>query len=91
MTETFNVAATNEDKLLNEAQFIDFCQKCEANNEAKGWTMPKQSEAYLKKCFTITNSITPGSEGVSIMDVWFIMGKRKEIMNEVKTEMMSKK
>ena len=86
LTETFNAAATNEDKLLNEAQFVDFAMKMEANYEAKGWVLPKKSEELLKRSYVILNKVSPGADGLSLMDIWNQFEKQKEIMAEARAE-----
>ena len=70
VTATFNAAATNEEKLLNEAQFIDFAMKMETNYEARGWALPNKSIELLKRSYVILNKVTPGVEGLSLMDIW---------------------
>ena len=70
ITDSFNAAATNEDKLLNEAQFVEFSQKLRANNRAKGWDMPETTDEECKRGYVIINKITPGADGVSIADIW---------------------
>ena len=48
ITAIFNAAATGENKLLNEAQYVEVCQKIDANYDAKGWVMPHNTEAQMK-------------------------------------------
>ena len=84
IVDTFNTAATDPEdehgnKLLSEAQFVNFGQMVESNYENKGWHLPKKDEAFLKKSFGIINKITPNSNGVSINDVWNQFAKAKEM------------
>ena len=73
ITELFNASATSEDKLLNEAMCLDMGKKMEAAYDAKGWLAISSSDEMLKKNFEIMNKITPGVDGVSLMDIWNFM------------------
>ena len=70
ITATFNAAATGENGVVNEAQYVDLCQKVDANYDAKGWVMPHNTEAQMKKGYAIINKLTPGVDGVSLNDYW---------------------
>ena len=87
ITDTFNAAATGGNGLCNEAQYVDACQKIDSNYDAKGWVLPHNSEAELKKAYAIVNKLTPDVDGVSINDYWNSLMKQDEIWKEIEAEM----
>ena len=63
---TFQASCTNENGLLNEAQFTDFLSKIDANREARYGSVPKSDAAAMWPAF---NATTADVDGVSIADV----------------------
>ena len=86
ITDTFNAAATGENGVCNEAQYVDLCQKIDANYDAKGWVLPHPNEEQLKKQYAINNKLTPGTDGVGINDFWNLLQKQDEIWKEIEAE-----
>ena len=88
LTDTFNVAATSEadesgTKRLDEAQYVDWSLKMEANFEAKTWVLPKYTPEYCKKVYAVVNKLN-SSNGVSLMDILNQLSKRKEIYDKLR-------
>ena len=83
---TFTSCDTNQTGLLNEAQLIDFYQKAHANHVARGWTALEIQEDQIKAAYAILNKLTPGADGVSMLDIANQTQKKADIMKELTGE-----
>ena len=62
---TWGAADTNQDGLLDEAEFLDFTAKMKANEKAFCGFALDQDEATIKAFYAAILSLSPGAEGVS--------------------------
>ena len=74
MQATFTAADTNNDGLLDLAEFKDFRSKSEANNTARGGFNPTMSEEDIEAAYNIHNSGNPDKDGVALADIFANMG-----------------
>ena len=83
---TFQASDTDGKGVLNEAQFVDFCVKAQANHTARGWTSLPISEDTFKNAYALINQLTEGADGVSMIDIANQTQKKADIMKELTGE-----
>ena len=81
-TATFQAADTDGDGLLNLAEFKDFAKKQHSNWIAKGGFGPEPTDANLETAYSVHNSATPETEGISLADYFANVGQYLKVRAE---------